>query len=275
MSAQIVDSHVHLWDPDRLHYAWLEGSALHRRTDATDLLATAGESAQLIVVQADCDDHQALAEVEWLTQQAAQVPDIRGVVAFAPIERAGAADALTALADLPFVVGVRRLLQDEPVGFALEPGFLKGVAHAGNLGLPFDVCIREHQLREAAEMVRRTPGTVFVLDHLGKPRVGATDGDWFADLADLATLPNVWCKLSGLATEACGREPTPELIAPYLKHGLDQFGSRRCLFGSDWPVSTEVIDYAMWRDLVGDVVEAYGSDAVDQVFSANARAVYG
>jgi L-fuconolactonase len=270
----VIDAHVHLWDPDRLRYRWLENTGLYRRIDCTDLAAVAGTSSEFIAVQADCDPTQALDEVAWLTEQADCLPAIRGIVAFAQLDDGEANAALRELARRPRVVGVRQLLQDEPAGFALRPDFLRGVAQAGAAGLPFDVCVREHQLGEVIEMVRRTPQTTFVLDHLGKPRVGAADGTWHADIAALAQLPNVVCKLSGLGTETGGREPTAGLLRPYLTHALRQFGPDRCLFGSDWPVSSTAVGYPMWRDLVTEVVDDHDPSAHRHVFGDTARTVY-
>ena len=110
---------------------------------------------------------------EWLVEQSDQLPGLRGIVAFAPLERgAEVRDYLAALRGIPSVVGVRRLIQDERPGFAVADRFLEGVAALTDFELTFDVCVRSSQLDEVIELVRRTPDVQFVLDHVGKPRIG-------------------------------------------------------------------------------------------------------
>jgi L-fuconolactonase len=269
----VIDAHVHLWDPSRLSYPWLQGTALDRCFTATDLLADTPPGTRFVVVQADCVPSQGMAEVSWLAAQARRHPAIRGIVAFAPIELgAGAASFLRRLRREPHVVGVRRLLQDEPPGFGTTRGFLTGLTLLGELDLPFDVCVRAHQLGDVIELVRRTPGTLFVLDHLGKPT--ADRGGWSTELARLAQEPNVVCKLSGLASETGGRAPTTEHMRPALLSALDHFGPTRCLFGSDWPLVTETYSHQRWLHTVLEVLDGYGDGARHQVMSATAHRVY-
>ena len=117
---RVIDAHVHLWDPGRLRYSWLDGSELDRLIDASTLRAASGTVTDFVVVQADCADTQGLAEVEWLVEQSGELPGLRGIVAFAPLERgAEVRDYLDALRAIPSVVGVRRLIQDERPGFAV------------------------------------------------------------------------------------------------------------------------------------------------------------
>jgi L-fuconolactonase len=110
---RVVDAHVHLWDPSRLRYSWLDGTELDRLIDASTLRAASGTVTDFVVVHADCADTQGLAEVEWLVEQSDQLPGLRGIVAFAPLERgADVRDYLAALRANPSVVGVRRLIQE-------------------------------------------------------------------------------------------------------------------------------------------------------------------
>ena len=236
---RVVDAHVHLWDPRRLRYTWLDGTELDRLIDASTLRAASGTVTDFVVVQADCADTQGLAEVEWLVEQSAQLPGLRGIVAFAPLERGAAVrDHLGALRAIPSVVGVRRLIQDERPGFAVADRFLDGVAALADFELTFDVCVRSSQLDEVIELVRRTPDVQFVLDHVGKPQIGADPSRWRLQIAELATRRNIVCKLSGLMTEIVSGPTGVEAVEPYLAHALAEFGPDRCLFGSDWPVMT-------------------------------------
>jgi L-fuconolactonase len=254
---RVVDAHVHLWDPRLLRYTWLDGTALDRLIDATTLRAASGTVTDFVVVQADCADTQGLAEVGWLVEQSAQLPGLRGIVAFAPLERgADVRNHLGALRAIPSVVGVRRLIQDERPGFAVANRFLDGVAALVDFELTFDVCVRSSQLGEVIELVRRTPDIQFVLDHVGKPRIGADTSRWRLQIAELAARRNIVCKLSGLMTEIVSGPTGVEAVEPFLAHALAEFGPDRCLFGSDWPVMTTATTYSDWLDLVISLVPA-------------------
>ncbi|HET9563901.1 MAG TPA: amidohydrolase family protein [Mycobacterium sp.] len=270
---RVVDAHVHLWDPRLLRYTWLDGTALDRLIDATTLRAASGTVTDFVVVQADCTDTQGLAEVGWLVEQSAQLPGLRGIVAFAPLERgAGVRDHLGALRAIPTVVGVRRLIQDERPGFAVADRFLEGVAELADFELTFDVCVRSPQLDEVIELVRRTPDVQFVLDHVGKPQIGADPSRWRLQIAELATRRNIVCKLSGLMTEIVSGPTGVEAAEPYLAHALAEFGPDRCLFGSDWPVMTLAATYSDWLDLVLSLVP--GEHDRRAVLAGTAERVY-
>lgn len=272
-----VDTHVHFWDPGRIRYPWLSGAAgLDRPWLPQDLAAEldtdrTGPPVGMVVVESDCAADEVLQDTRRLLALAADhragavgPPEpaaaggrITGVVAHLPLERGAAcAGRVAALSGAPQVVGVRRLLQDERPGFALGEEFLQGVGTLSGSGLRFDLCIRRHQLGEATELVRRNPGVGFVLDHLGKPEISTRSrGEWATDLARLAALPNVRCKLSGLATEADAGSRTGAALRPFLDHAVQVFGPSRCMFGSDWPLVRLAASYAWWLDLVRTVID--------------------
>lgn len=183
-------------------------------------------------------------------------PRLGAIVAHAPLERGAAVAAdLAALAALPAVRGVRRLIQTEPdPSVVLEPGFLAGLRLLPAHGLSFDICIKHWQMTYAIELVRRCPEVAFILDHIGKPdiRHGLRE-PWSAQLAELARLPNVACKVSGVITEA-GPDWSPATIRPYVEHALDVFGADRCMFGSDWTVSALTHQYGDWVAILDDIL---------------------
>ncbi|MDR7276228.1 amidohydrolase family protein [Catenuloplanes atrovinosus] len=270
-----VDAHVHFWNPETLRYPWLAGTALDRAYRPADLAAELGELPGLVMVQADCAPGQARAEVEWVRAAAEAYPRILGMVAYAPLEIGPGADGLIdEYATDPFVVGVRRNIQDEGPGFAATGHFRYGVRALGEAGLTFDACVRHHQLGELLTLARACPGTTIVLDHLGKPPVATGEGRraWRDALAGLAGLPHVRCKLSGLVTEAAYDTWTPDQVRPYLETALELFGPGRCLFGSDWPVLTLASDYRQWYGMVRALIPPVDRDAV---LSGNAREIYG
>jgi L-fuconolactonase len=271
----MIDAHVHFWDPERLHYAWLDAlPPLRRAFTPADLDYGRHTVRGQIFVQADCRDAEALAEVAWVEGLAGRHRTIVGIVAHAPLERGDAVRAqLDALAARPRVVGVRRLLQGEPPALLAAESLVRGLELTAALGLTFDACVTHEQLPAVTALADRCPGLTIVLDHLGKPDVaGARLDPWRADLAALALRPNVHCKLSGLTTEADHERWRPEDLRPYLEHALAAFGPQRCLAGSDWPVATLATTAERWFDVLLDVVPAADRDAV---FSSTAIRVYG
>jgi L-fuconolactonase len=274
----ILDAHVHFWDPRRFDYPWLESAGALNRTFLPEHLPREGtRRREVLVVQADCRPEQALAEVEWVRGLREAGAPIVAAVAHAPLEDGVHVEKrLGELAASPFVAGVRRLLQDEGEGFAVAPGFLEGAELLARTGMPLDMCLRRPQLAEATELVRRRPELTFVLDHLGKPKVSpGSFRSWARDLRRLAGLPNVTCKLSGLATEAEPGRRTPAHLVPFLRRAIDLFGPRRCMFGSDWPVLTTAMSYARWLDVVDEATSDLTAEERDHIMRRTALGVYG
>jgi L-fuconolactonase len=274
---RLLDAHVHFWDPNARHHEWLaEAPALHRRFGPEDLEAQGRALSGVVFVQADCRDEEALDEVHWVQELAAEQPLIRGIVAYAPLHLGvAAASHLRALAGEPLVVGVRRLLQGRPAETILAPELITGVRMLAAWDLTFDLCATHDQLPQVGGLVRACPETRFVLDHLGKPavRTGALD-PWRADLEKLAALPNVVCKLSGLATEAAPGRGADD-ARPYLAYALETFGPRRCMVASDWPVVTIATTVAHWFDVVLEVIAELTPADQDAVLEGTAAATYG
>jgi L-fuconolactonase len=280
MRLRYIDAHVHFWDPVRLNYPWLaEVPAIAGLHTPETLVAEAAEHSpeQIVFVQADCVPEQALAEVAWVESLARAEPRIAAIIAAARVD-AGPATlaALDALAAHPHVRGVRHLIQGERMpGFCTRPEFVAGVQALAARRLSFDVCCRSHQLPDVAELVRRCPEISFILDHAGKPPIARGELEpWSRDLAALATLPNIVCKLSGLVTEADHVAWTPAQLAPFMARVLDSFGPQRVLFGGDWPVVKLAAPYRRWLDVAQAAAAALPAADQDAVFRLNARRVY-
>ena len=276
---KVIDSHIHFWDPDRLPYPWLRAEPRLRRAFRPESLRTGSVAVEgLVFVEADCQPPQPVAEVEWALGLSSPSLPIVGAVASTSLDLAVLEPELQALQQVPAVKGVRRLLQDVRPGFCAEPDFVRAVRSLAGPGLVFDLCVRDHQLREVTALVRRCPEVTFVLDHVGKPRVrSAPERSWLADLERLAALPNTRCKLSGLATEVVepiGDGRPGELFRPYLEHALQAFGPSRCMFGSDWPVASLAVTYEGWFDHVTAALAGFSTAEVDQVLRGTALRVY-
>ena len=240
----VLDSHLHLWDPRRLRYDWLEGP-LDARFAETELLHASIDLADTdaaVFIQADCAESQFIDEVRWVSDIADAV-GVAAIVAGARLDRAGATSAhLDGLAAHDLVVGVRHLLQGERDGLARSSDFLAGARQLAARGWTFDACVLSRQLNDVAALAAAVPDLRIALDHLGKPAVGtaatpsAPTPEWLRDLAELAQHPLVFCKLSGLPAEA-GGDWSAAQVEPFLDAAADAFGAERLMWGSDWPVS--------------------------------------
>jgi L-fuconolactonase len=252
----IIDSHVHLYDPATLSYPWMTGVPQLNKAHLPADFTTACGSAQvegLIFVEVDAAPADRLAEAEWVSELASRDDRIKAIVAAAPIELGEAARPdIERLAALPLVRGVRRLIQSEPdPEFCIRPDFITGVGMLADYDLSFDICVYHHQLGAAVELAKRCEPVRFVLDHVGKPDIRAGSMDpWRDHIRALAALPNVWCKLSGMATEADHDNWNRDDLRPYIDHVVDCFGFERLMFGGDWPVSTLATGYPRWVETV-------------------------
>jgi L-fuconolactonase len=232
-----IDAHQHFWIYELAQYPWIPtGSPLQRDWLPTDLakhLARHNFDGS-IAVQA----RQTEQESEWLLTLADHCPSILGVVGWVDLRSENAGERLAFLARHPRFVGVRHVLQDEPDDrFMLHPDFTRGIAALASEKLTYDLLIYPRQLPAAIALVRAFPNQPFVLDHLAKPPIKARElSPWREQLRELARLPNVLCKVSGMVTETDHHHWKPDDFIPYLDVVLEAFGPDRIMFGSDWPV---------------------------------------
>lgn len=278
----IVDAHLHLWEPDRLRMPWLD--ELPQLNQSFDLAqygeATRGlEVAAMVYLQVEVAPPYALLETQWVEERAQRDGRLQGIVPWAPLEYGERARYfLEALREIsPRVKGIRRIIQFEPDdGFCLQSDFVRGVQILPEYDLSFDICIKgEAQFRNAIELVKRCPDTQFVLDHIGKPDIkdGVLD-PWRAQMEQLASLPNTWCKISGLAVEADMDNWTVDDLKPYLEHSLSVFGEDRVLFGGDWPVVLQAAEYSRWVRTLDELSAHLSDEAKQKLWAENARRFY-
>ena len=211
----------------------------------------------LVFVEVDVAEGRHLDEAVWVEHAARHDSRVQAIVAAMPLERGAAAEPdVAAFARMPLARGVRRLIQghvDEP-GWCLRPEFVAGVKLLATYDLGFEICIYHPQMADAIELVRRCPEVRFILDHIGKP--GIRDGlrePWWSQMRELARLPNVICKVSGVVTEADHDSWTYDQVAPYVAHAIECFGFDRVAFGGDWPVMELATRYPDWVALVDRV----------------------
>lgn len=278
---EIVDAHVHLWNPQQFRLAWLDHEpALNKPFGLSDYPPQSAGSAitGVVYVEVNVASHQTLLEAQWVADQAAHDARLQGIVAAAPVEYGEQVRShLAALQTTsPLIKGIRRNLQDEiDPSFCLQPDFVYGVQLLATYGFSFDLCIRHWQLPTVIELVRRCPDTLFILDHLGKPAIKEHNlGPWRDHLAQLAALPNAWCKVSGLVTEADLQRWTPEDLAPYIAHTLAVFGEDRVVFGGDWPVLLLASSYDHWIETLDALTKHLSPEAKRKLWADNARRFY-
>lgn len=272
--ARLIDSHVHIWDPTALEYSWLKGE-LDRPYLPAEYQAGAPATTGVIFVEAGL--RVKTDEVAWA--ESLGWPELLGVVAHASLERGSEVVAeLTALREAGRTVGVRRMLQDEPLSFFDDPGLLEGLHALAEWGLPFDACIRHHQISSLTALVAKVPELPVVLDHLAKPPVATgDDGTWERDLRALAALPQVSVKLSGLPPELRDDQEWISAARPWLEVALDAFGADRAMVGSDWPVSALAprrLAPGRWLSMVLDDLAASPAER-EQLSWRTAARVYG
>ncbi len=276
----IIDSHIHLLDQKRFGYAWADGAPALKRDFTSDDLAACAKPYEIegfVFVEVDVDMPQYLDEAEWVDALAKSDRRVHGAVVCLPMERGAAIEPeMARIAKLKTTRGVRRLIQNQTdPEFVLKSRFLEAVRLLAKYDLSFDICIFHHQLPNSLEMVRRCPDVAFVLDHIAKPgiKAGLTD-PWRAQIRQMAALPNVVCKLSGLTTEADHRAWTREQLGPYIDHIIECFGPDRVMYGSDWPVSELAGAYVRWLETLDWATAGFSRADKRKLFRDNAITAY-
>jgi L-fuconolactonase len=271
-----IDAHHHLWRYQERDYAWISE---RMRVIARDFLPADLQREMhdcrvdgAIAVQA----RQTLEETAWLLEQAKENAFLRGVVGWAPLASRELPQVLESWKEENKLKGLRHVVQDEPdEEFLLREDFSAGIRAMRGTGLVYDILIYERHLPAAVRFVDRHPGQIFVLDHIAKPcvREGALR-PWRENLVELARRGNVFCKLSGLVTEADWNGWTSADLRPYADAALDTFGPERLMFGSDWPVCLLASGYRRWFDTAQELLSELSAEEKDAIFGGVAKKVY-
>ncbi len=275
----IIDAHIHFWDINYLSYPWLEQFPDINQTTLPSDLPSSGDGwtmEKLVFVQADCVPEDSLDEVRWVTDLAANDERIAGIVAYAPLEKPNVYAQIDALQSNPLVKGVRRLIQGENIGFALNEQLIESVRRLEKYDMSFDICVFHHQLPDVIGLVNQCPNVRFVLDHMGKPDIAdGRIGAWSKNITTLAAFDNVHCKISGIVTEADWFDWQPEDLQPYIDHVLETFGPERLIFGGDFPVLRLAnTTYPQWVSTVIGALSDLSQEEQHQIFYENAAVFY-
>ena len=272
-----IDSHQHFWHYDPAHQVWMTDQMAVLRRDylpgELQPLLEAGGFDGTIAVQA----RQMVAETEWLLKLADEHDFIRGVVGWVDLRSPALREQLAKYARHPRLVGVRHVVHDEPDDhFMLLPEFRRGIGQLREFDLTYDLLLFPKHLPVALTLVAEYPQQPFVLDHIAKPAIREGKlSPWREDLRRLAEFPNVFCKLSGLVTEAQWKQWRPEDFHPYLDMVIEAFGTERVMIGSDWPVCTLSGDYVSTMRIVTDYVQRFPAEVREGILGGNCARFYG
>lgn len=252
-----IDAHQHFWKLGKFDYPWMpEGESILRRDYLPRDLGPILEDHRFegsIAVQATTD----VGEADWLLGLAAENPFIRGVVGWVDLTSDRLGRDLDRLQRDRRFVGVRHPVHDEEdQRWLLRDDVVAGLKELARRNIPYDLLLRPIHLSLVPLLAERVPQLRMVIDHLAKPKItGHLLAGWAEDLAQAARLPQLYCKLSGMITEASPQTWNSADLAPYVKHALSVFGPERCMFGSDWPVCKLA---GSWKQVLAAFTQACG-----------------
>ncbi len=273
-----IDAHQHFWKLSQpFDYQWLDAPDLApiRRdflpADLAPLLKSAGVDRSIFV-----QTQHNVAENRWVLGLAECHDFLAGVVGWVDLASDACERQLLEFGEHPQFVGVRHVVHDEPDDdFLLREDVLRGLGVLEAHGVPFDLLLHVKHLRHVPTLARLLPDLPMVIDHLAKPRIKErrTD-DWLADFRAAAAFPNVFCKLSGMVTEADWRTWTPRDLKPYVQAALESFGPDRLMFGSDWPVCELAGSYGRVYDALVETLPTLSESEQAAIFGGTAARFY-
>jgi L-fuconolactonase len=272
-----IDSHQHFWRYNPTRDAWItDDMSILKRDFLPEELAVeckANGIAASVAVQASQSEEETL----FLLELANDNPQIAGVVGWADLASPKIDERLQFFSRHAKLRGFRHIAQAEPDDrFLVRPDFMRGVSRLREFDFAYDILIYPKQLPAAIELVSKFPEQRFVIDHIAKPEIKSNSiALWTTHVRRIAEFPNLFCKLSGLVTEADWRNWKPADFTPYLDVVLDAFGPDRVMFGSDWPVCLLAASYAQVKQIVDDFLRDCTSAQKENIFGGNAIRFYG
>jgi L-fuconolactonase len=271
-----IDSHVHFWKYDKNRYSWIDNNMKMLQKDhlPEHIAQTFNRNGVngCVAVQAAATEFETL----FLVELAKTHPIIRGVVGWVDLQNERVEERLQDFSQFPVIKGYRHIVQSEPDDFLYNEAFRRGLRALQPYNYTYDILIFPQQLKAAIDLVQDFPDQMFVLDHCGKPGIRREQKDeWKHDIQHLAANPNVYCKLSGLLTEAKWKDWSAADFYPYLEVVFDSFGTDRLMFGSDWPVMLLSGIYVQWKSLLEKYMEHLMEDVKENVLGLNAERFYG
>lgn len=278
----IVDTHQHLWDLEKFNLPWLERVPQLRRSYVMSdyLKATEGLGVvKTVYMEVDVHPSQQVKEAEYVIDLCRRDdnPMAAAVISGRPAHD-DFAPYIKRFAESPYIKGVRQVLHPPsvPAGYCLQPEFIRSVRLLGELGLSYDLVMRNSELEDGAKLVAACPDTRFILDHCGNGDVQSKDrSQWKQGLAAVARQRNVVCKISGIVASAKPGAWGPEDLAPIINYTIDQFGIDRVMFAGDWPVCTLAASFRQWVEALREIISPRSLAERRKLFHDNAVEFYG
>lgn len=278
----MIDTHVHLLEPDRFTYEWTKSfPTLSGQFDLSDYRnASHGSGIHAgVFVEVDCEE--SADEARYFCSLAEQPGSfIQAVVAAARPESPDFERNLEAIAH-PRLTGIRRVLHTQSDELSQASRFRENVSRLGGLGITFDLCVLQRQLPIALELVRACPHTTFILDHCGVPDIAHNDAPvgegflgWHRAIRDLAAEPNVNGKISGISAYAPAPLRNAQGLRPYTDTMLDAFGPTRLVWGGDWPVVNLGDGLLAWSAITRELFCGLTEAGRSQILIGNAKRIY-
>ena len=272
----VIDSHQHFWKYEPVKHSWIDDdmSVIRRDFSPSDLAKVYQENGidGCVAVQAD----QTLEETDFLIDLASINNFIKGIVGWVDLRAENIENVLEKYSTDKIVKGFRHVVQGEADhNFLLRPNFSRGISLLEKHNFTYDILVFPHQLGSVLEFVKKFPHQKFVIDHIAKPYIkdGYFEG-WATMMTAIGKHENVSCKMSGMVTEADFNIWTPEQIHPYMDTALEAFGSKRILFGSDWPVCLVAGNYSKIKKLTTDFISQLSQIEQNSIMGNNAIEFY-
>jgi L-fuconolactonase len=270
-----VDTHVHFWKYDKMKDGWITDNMKILQQDYLPQTISStlkgNDIDGCVAVQVD----QAEVETLFLIELAKTHDIIKGVIGWVDLQNENIEERLRYFSQFPVIKGWRHIVQSEPDDFLLGKNFQRGIRALQPYGYTYDVLIYHHQLKPALEFVSQFPEQKIVIDHCAKPDIANKKIDeWKSLIQEIAKHPHVFCKLSGLFTEAKWKQWSPADFYPYLDVVFNAFGTDRLMFGSDWPVILLSAIYVQWKSLLEKYMENFDEEDREKIFGSNAVQFY-
>ena len=273
---QKIDAHQHFWKFDPVRDAWItnEMSAIQKDFMPKDIfpLLQQHEFTGTVVVQSDQSEEENMFQLK----NAAQYDFIKGLVGWVDLQAGNIEDRLAYYAQFSKMKGLRHVLQGETDrALMLKPAFKNGISLLNKYHFTYDILIFPDQLKYAAELAKEFPDQLFVIDHIAKPDIkNKKIKDWKKDIQNIAEAENVYCKISGMVTEADLKNGKKEDLHPYIDTVVEAFGTNRIMYGSDWPVCLLAAPYGSVLDIVKEYFSSFSKNEQDNFFGKNACTFY-
>jgi len=270
-----IDAHQHFWRYDVVTHEWINDEMSVIRKDflpaqLEPVLKQNGISG-CVAVQAD----QSEKETDFLLQLAEEHDFIKGVVGWVDLRADNIKERLDHYKAFRLLKGFRHILQGEAPEFMLQPGFINGIAALQEYRFTYDILVFPQHLKAVLELVSKFPDQPFVIDHIAKPYIkNGLITDWKKDMEQFSIFENVYCKISGMVTEADYHHWKPADFTPYLDATVNAFGTKRILYGSDWPVCLVAANYTDMLNIVKTYFASFTATEQEDFFGNNATRFY-